>query len=411
MARLGILWLKTGPLHPLDSGGKLRTYHMLRRLNRSHEVTFVSLRPPDCPEEVCAAAAEYSSRQIWIPWREAAKRTPGFYAELAVNLFSALPYVIWKYRSREMQDRIRGLLATNRPDLVVSDFLTPAANLFLPGLPQIPTLLFQHNVESLIWERLQRNARGVTRFYFHQQWQRLRAFEQAACRQCTSVVGVSEADCALMRQEFHLDNVLGHVPTGVDTEYFAPSGLPRKPRSLVFLGSMDWMANIDGACWFVEWVLPLIRAEYPDVTLTIVGRKPGQRILELARQGPGIRVTGTVDDVRPLLAESEIMIVPLRIGGGTRIKIFEGMATGIPVVSTSIGAEGLPVTPEEHLLVGDSPGDFAQCVVRLFASRPLQARLGGTALRLVREQCSWERVAEVFAEYCHATCQHAQEHP
>jgi polysaccharide biosynthesis protein PslH len=262
------------------------------------------------------------------------------------------------------------------------------------------TLLFQHNVESLIWQRLCENARGFKRVYFRQQWRRLEAFERDACRQCDGVVGVSAEDCQILRDQFGLTNVLGEVPTGVDTTFYAPLNAARKPQSLVFLGSMDWMANIDGAGWFAEAIYPLIRASCPQVTLTIVGRKPTPRVLELAQKNAGIRVTGTVEDVRPFLAESQALVVPLRVGGGTRIKIFEGMATGIPVVSTRIGAEGLPVTDEQDILLADSPTDFAQAVIRLLTDEALRERIGNAGLSLVRERCSWERITDVFEQYC-----------
>jgi glycosyltransferase involved in cell wall biosynthesis len=405
MAPLKLLWLKTGPLHPLDTGGKIRTYNMLRELNRRHELTYLSLCPPGCDRRVLAAAAEYSGRQVWIPWQETRKGSLAFYAELARNSFSRMPYVIAKYRSHRMTEEIHRLETELRPDLIICDFLTPAVNLFANGGSKTRTLLFQHNVESLIWRRLYENSGGLKRLYFRQQWRRLESFERDVCRRCDGVVGVSAADCQIMRREFGLSNVLGEVPTGVDTSFYAPMNAERKPQSLVFLGSMDWMANIDGACWFADAIFPLIREPFPQVTLTIVGRKPTPRVLELAQKHPGIRVTGTVEDVRPFLAESQVLVVPLRVGGGTRLKIFEGMATGIPVVSTRIGAEGLPVTHEQVILLADSPGDFAGCVTRLLASEPLRARIGDAGLKLVRERCGWERITDVFEQYCLKMCQ------
>ena len=404
MPDLNILWLKTGPLHPLDSGGKIRSYNMLRELNRRRELTYVSLCSPGCDRQVVEAASEYSKRQVWIPWEETRKGSPAFYAELARNAWSRMPYVIAKYRSKRMTAEIRRLEAQLRPDLIVCDFLTPAVNLFANGGCQSRTLLFQHNVESLIWKRLYENSRGLKRAYFRQQWRRLEAFERGACGRCDGVVGVSEEDCQLMRNEMGLRNVLGEVPTGVDTSFYAPWSTERKQHSLVFLGSMDWMANIDGACWFAESILPLIRGSFPRATLTIAGRRPTSRVRELAQEHAGIRVTGTVEDIRPFLAEAQVMIVPLRVGGGTRIKIFEGMATGIPVVSTRIGAEGLPVTPERDILLADSPAEFAGCVTRLLASEALRARIGDEGLKLVRARCSWEQVTNVFEQYCMKAC-------
>ena len=405
-----ILWLKTGPLHPLDTGGKIRTYNMLRELKRRHELTFLALCPDAYDQQALAAAAEYSTRQVWIPWQEACKGSLTFYAELARNRRSKLPYVMAKYRSPLMTERIHQLETELCPDLIVCDFLTPAVNLFTNGGGRTPTLLFQHNVESLIWKRLYENAHGLKHLYFRQQWRRLETFERETCRRCDGVVGVSAEDCQFLRSQFGLTNVLGDVPTGVDTSYYVPMKAVQKPQSLVFLGSMDWMANIDGAGWFAEAIFPLIRGPFPQASLTMVGRKPTPRVLELAQTHAGIRVTGTVDDVRPFLAESQVLVVPLRVGGGTRLKIFEGMATGIPVVSTRIGAEGLPVTHEQDILLADSPADFAGCVIRLLASEPLRTRIGNEGLKLVRERCSWERITDVFEQYCLKVGQNKKDH-
>jgi len=403
--RLRILWLKTGPLHPLDTGGKLRTFNMLRELQRRHHVTYLALCPPDTGGTVKQSAREYSQAQIWIPWRETKKMSPAFFAGLARNQFlSRLPYVIQKYQSPAMAAVIREADQAGKFDLIICDFLTPAVNLLPgPGRPATPTLLFQHNVESLIWQRTFETARGtLKRAYLRGQWRRMVAYEREACSRVNSVVAVSGEDCRLLRAELGLANILGSVPTGVDTEFFQPSSRQPQPCSLVFLGSMDWMPNIDGVMFFTEEIFPLVKQTLPGVTLTIVGRNPPARVRELAGRDPAIKVTGTVDDVRPHLAAAEAMIVPLRVGGGTRIKIFEAMATGIPVIATRIGAEGLPVNHGEHVLLADAPADFARETVALLTQPEQRQRIGQAGLRLVREQFGWAAVNEVFEGYCRA---------
>ncbi len=400
---LRILWLKTGPLHPLDTGGKLRTYHMLRELSRTHDVTYLSLCPKDVPAEAQEKAGEYSQKQIWIPWRETPKRSPAFFTELATNLaFSRLPYVITKYRSEGMAQAIQSEDA-GKHDLIVCDFLTPAVNLFAGNrIPRTPTLLFQHNVESLIWRRMHENAKGPARCYLKGQWQRMLRFEREACGQCRGVVTVSDADAQLLRERLGLSNVLGSVPTGVDTDYFAAASGTKKPASLMFLGSMDWMPNIDGALWFAEKIWPRIKEKVPGVSWTIVGRKPTPAIQALAASDPAIRVTGTVEDVRPYLAEAELMIVPLRVGGGTRIKIYEGMAAGVPVISTTIGAEGLCIRDGENIVLADDPEAFARMTIELLSQKERREGIGHSGQTLVRDHFSWRSVAGVFSEYCEA---------
>ena len=402
---LRILWLKTGPLHPLDTGGKIRTYNMLRELKRKNEVTYLSLWPEGTPEEAREQAAGYSDRQVWVPWRETPKRSPKFFCELATNLLmTQLPYAIQKYRSRLWADAIRGADESGKHDLIVCDFLTPAVNLYPPGQkPGLPVLLFQHNVESLIWQRTAENSGGVARPYFRSQWQRMLRFETAACRSADQVCAVSEEDARLLREELRLTNVCGSVPTGVDIDFFSASTGPREPKSLVFLGSMDWMPNIDGITWFAERVWPRVKEKHPGTTLTIVGRRTVAKVTELAERDASITVTGTVPDVRPYLAKAALMIVPLRVGGGTRIKIFEGMATGIPCLSTRIGAEGLPVTDGKDHLLADEPEDFVAAIDRCFENPDFAVRLGQAGRDLVTSRYSWSRINEVFEGYCRAT--------
>ena len=400
--QLKILWLKTGPLHPLDTGGKIRTFNMLRALRRENAVTYLSLCPPAVAEKDRQAAAEYSHSQIWIPWRETRKSSARFGLELAANQFASnLPFVIQKYRSARMAAAIHELDAAGFCDLVICDFLTPSVNLIWPGRRlKTPTLLFQHNVESLIWRRLHDNATGLKKFYLRGQWQRMKKFEHETCARFDGVVGVSDEDCEIMRKDFGLTNVLGSVPTGVDCDYFAESKWPRQEHSLVFLGSMDWMPNIDAVEFFTEEIWPVVKKQFPHATLTVVGRNPPAKIKELEKRVPGVRVTGTVDDVRPFLASAAAMIVPLRVGGGTRIKIFEGMATGIPVISTRIGAEGLPVTHGENILLADTPADFAAQIAELFQKPAQAARVGASGRALVRAKFSWESANKIFEAHC-----------
>ena len=410
-AGLRILWLKTGPLHPLDTGGKIRTYHMLRELKRAHRITFLALRPQNIAPNTGTAAAEYSQEQIWVPWVETPKHTPRFYFALARNLVaSGLPYVLDNYQSARMAAVIAEHDHGRKHDLIVCDFLTPSVNLFRGGrCARTPTLLFQHNVESLIWQRTAENARGLPRAYFRGQWRRMLNFERSISARFHGVIGVSEEDCRIFRDEYGLGNVLGAVPAGVDLSYFSPPPTPRKPHSLLFLGSMDWRPNIDGACYFVSEVLPLIQRRFPAVTITIVGRNPAPPVRWLTACGPGIHVTGTVEDVRPYLARAVVMVVPLRIGGGTRIKIYEAMATGIPIVSTTIGAEGLPVTHRQNILLADSPGEFADCVCELLDKPDLRAAISGNGLAWVRRSGSWSAASQRFEQYCWKVYNEAKE--
>ena len=292
-----ILWLKTGPLHPLNTGGKIRTYFMLRELMKHHRVTYLALCPDSTRPADLTGAAEYSHFQKWVPWSEAPKGSAVFFAELGMNLLaSRLPYVIGKYRSRKMGTAIQKLAAEEQFDVIICDFLSPAVNL-LPvrsGL-RAKTLLFQHNVESLIWQRLRDTADGLLRrFYIGLQYKRMVRFETRAANCFDGVVGVSEEDCRMMRELFGLKNVLGSVPTGVDADYFQGTGGAIDPRSIVFLGSMDWMPNIDAVVYFTDAIFPLIKKSIPEVTFTIVGRNPTDRVRDLAKNDDAVRLAHRV---------------------------------------------------------------------------------------------------------------------
>lgn len=394
-----ILWLKTELLHPVDKGGRIRTYQMLRSLARQHHVTYLCLDDGTAAPDALERASEYAHDVRTVPWRAPARGTPGFYADLAVNLFSSLPYAIDKYRSPAFAQAVEQLASS--ADVVVCDFLAPAVN--VPRELSAPVVLFQHNVEAEIWRRHAEVAGGwVARSYFSMQYRRMVRFEGRSCRRFDRVVAVSEQDAELMRTAYGVERVSA-VPTGVDLEYFRPQPeVARSRTELVFTGSMDWLPNEDGVAWFCEAVLPLVRAEVPEATLTIVGRNPSPAVSGLGTRHAGVTVTGTVPDVRPYLARGAALVVPLRIGGGTRLKIYEAMAMETPVISTTVGAEGLPLEPGAHLLLADTPEALAAACVRALREGAAVQAMGHAGARFVRERFGWDRVSGVFADACEA---------
>ncbi|MGH9903109.1 MAG: glycosyltransferase, partial [Pyrinomonadaceae bacterium] len=295
-----ILWLKTELLHPVDKGGKIRTYNMLKELKRAHHVTYLTLDDGAGGDEAPSLAAEYCHELITVPHQTRAKFTAGFYFDLARNLVSRLPYFMEKYRSPEMRRAIDGCLASaGEPfDVIVCDFLQPSTN--MPPDPGCATVLFQHNVEAMIWKRhYEVQAHPLKKAYLYGQWLKTRAFERAVCRRFDYVVAVSREDRETMEHEYGV-TAIDDVPTGVDTEFFRPSGdTRREPHNLVFTGSMDWLPNEDAIRYFTEQVMPRVKQSVPDVTLTVVGRNPYPALVDLGRRDPSVVVTGRVDDVRP----------------------------------------------------------------------------------------------------------------
>jgi sugar transferase (PEP-CTERM/EpsH1 system associated) len=396
---LRILWLKTELLHPVDKGGKIRTYHMLKELKRDHHITYLTLDDGTAAKDARELAQEYCHQLICVPHQQRQKFTPGFYGELAINLISDLPYAIAKYKSTEMRRQIIELTRKDNYDVVICDFLAPAVN--VPRELSCPTLLFQHNVEAMIWKRHSEvQASTLKHAYLLGQWRKMQAFESVMCRRFDRVIAVSREDSELMMREYQV-TAIDDVPTGVDTEFFRPRRAEtREPLNLVFTGSMDWLPNEDAINYFTSQLMPLIKNRLPGVTLTVVGRNPYPALIELSRRDRAIIVTGRVEDVRPYMERAAAYVVPLRIGGGTRLKIFEAMAMHKPIVSTTIGAEGLPVRHEAELLLADKPEEFAAAVVRVLTDQEFAFHLGRRAARLVREQFGWNRVADRFAEIC-----------
>ena len=391
-----LLWVKTELLHPIDKGGRIRTYNMLRALKRQHRVTYVTLDNGKAAPDAEALALEYCHDLIRVPFDEAPRLSPRFWLELVRNTASTLPYAIAKYKSPALQQAIERAVRERGIDVVVCDFLAPSQNV-PDGLP-CHAVLFQHNVEAAIWKRhVEVRENPVAKAYFREQWRRMERFERKECRRFDRVVAVSRADAEAIEREYGIADV-ADVPTGVDVEYFRPSGqVTREPHNLVFTGSMDWLPNEDGINWFVDHVLPRIHDRRPDVTLTIVGRNPPPRIQQLAQRDARLRVTGSVPDVRPYIERAAAFVVPLRVGGGTRLKIYEALAMERPLVSTTIGAEGLPLESGKHLLIADDAGAFATAVLSLLDDPDAATRLGRTSAEYIREHFGWDTAADAFS--------------
>jgi sugar transferase (PEP-CTERM/EpsH1 system associated) len=388
-----ILWLKSDLLLPLDKGGKLRTWHLMRHLAARHDITYLAFAEPGTPAADVDGMREVASRVETIPRADAAKGSLRFYADAAMHVVDPLPYAVAKYRSAAFRRRLDALLGEHAFDLIVCDFLFPAVN--LPKRLPCPAVLFTHNVESEIWRRHAETKPGIARrLLYGMQYRRMLGYEARTLARFDGVLAVSDADRDSFARLYPgaAAEPVHVVPTGVDTDYFSPSRPTLDIPTIVFTGSMDWLPNEDAMVHFCRHVLPLIRAEVPDVRLSIVGRAPTPAVLKLA-DDPGVHVSGRVDDVRPYMREGAVYIVPLRIGGGTRLKIFEAMAMGKAVVSTGVGAEGLPVTDGEHVLLADEPAAFAGAVVDLIRDVDRRERLGAAARALVVSHYDWSAVA------------------
>jgi polysaccharide biosynthesis protein PslH len=401
-----ILWLNAGLLLPLDKGGKLRTWHLMRHLAQHHEITYLSFATPATTPAEREGMREVCAHLRTVERSDPVKGSVGFYADAAAHVFDSLPYAAAKYRSREYRAQVRQLLAATPFDLIVCDFLVPAVN--MPPVLPCPAVLFTHNVESEIWRRhYEGQTHPVRRFLYRQQWQRMLRFERATIERFDRVLAVSDVDKQTLQRLYPTASAAPPmtVATGVDTTFFAPrpenlpspepearSPEPAAQKHLVFTGSMDWIPNEDAMTHFCRDILPRVREQEPGVTLSIIGRSPTPAVTRLA-EIDGVEVTGRVDDVRDHIARGSVYIVPIRIGGGTRLKIFEAMAMGKAVVSTTIGAEGLPVTDGRDVVIADEPAAFAGAVVSLLRDPTRRREMEQAARDLVVTHYDWAAVA------------------
>ena len=386
-----ILWLKSDLLLPLDKGGRLRTWHLMRHLARRHDITYLSFSEHGRDRDV-AGMREVAKRIVTVPRSDPAKRSLLFYMDAARYLADPLPYAVAKYRSAAYKVQIQSLLREHAFDLLVCDFLVPAVN--LPKTLPCPAVIFTHNVESEIWRRhAETKATVAARWLYRMQHKRMLRFEEETLTRFDGILAVSDADRDTFTRLYPsvASKPVWVVRTGVDTEYFVPSEVDPSDPHLVFTGSMDWLPNEDAMTYFCHDVLPLIREREPHVSLSIVGRAPTPAVRALASDS--VEVTGTVDDVRPYMAKAAVYVVPLRIGGGTRLKIFEAMSMGKAVVSTTVGAEGLPVADGQDAVIADEPRAFADAVVALLRDARRRKTIERAARSLVVDRYDWSAVA------------------
>lgn len=389
-----VLWIKAGGLLPLDTGGKIRSYHTIKELAQRHEITlytFYKAHSGDVHRELEKTVARVFIRPLELP----ESRTAADAMLFARLHATGTSYTMGKYYRPQVRRDVRTLTGDYSYDIIVCDFIFPAGLLPWSGSP--PTVLFTHNVEAEVWERQLRLTHSpLMKLALQLEAKALVRAERRYALLAEHVLTVSERNADYFRSFLDPDSV-SVVPTGVDVEYFRPSsnGAAARSLDLVFTGSMDWMPNEDAVLHFVKDILPLIRQEVPAVRFLAVGRKPSAALERLA-DGDKVVVTGAVDDIRPYLSRAAVFVVPIRSGSGTRLKVFEAMAAGKAVVSTRMGSEGLMVNDGEDIHLADNPHEFAAAVVSLLRDPGARASLESAARRLVEERYSWRAATVDF---------------
>ncbi len=392
-----LLWVKAGKLLPPDTGGKIRSYHLLRHLATRDELVLLSYYGGSRDEQYERSLRQTFPRAVPL-WTGSPETGPAAAIHYLSRIPRLAPYAVTKFTSTAVRGVVRRWLADGRFDVAVCDFLSASLN--FPARCATPLVLFQHNVESALWQRQARHERNpLKRAAFVLEAAKMTRYERAAVRRFPHVIAVSEQDRQAM-VSLTESRRISVVPTGVDLAQYQPAaGREASEPVVLFLGSMDWEANVDAVLYFCRQIWPLVRAAVPGAVFRIVGRNPHVSVRELA--GEGVEVVGSVPSVVEHLERAAVVVVPLRIGGGTRLKIFEAMAAGRAVVATSIGAEGLDVVHGQDILLADDEQTFAREVIALLRDAGARRRLEAAAA-LSASRFDWSVSAARFAAVLHA---------
>ncbi|MBZ5561100.1 MAG: glycosyltransferase [Acidobacteriia bacterium] len=389
-----VLWFSHFVPYPPTGGVFQRSFNLLREVSKRRAVQLVAFNSLGASkavvDESSAALKKYCERvEVWempITWRRGVR----WWVGLAASPFSSVPYNCRCYWSKDLDGRWREVLRGCRESVLHFDSLDLA--LYFYAAADLPKVLNHHNCESALLRRRGQNDRNpLKKAYLLNQARKLAALEREICPRFEVNVVCSEVDAQALRN--HGAGIRTHlVENGVDTEYFRPIEGTEEPDTMIFSGMLNWEPNVEGIRYFVQEIWPLIRRDRPRVRLYLAGRDPLPSISHLQAQDRGIVVVPNPDDMRPWSGRAMVFICPILSGGGTRLKILDAMAMGKPIVSTSIGCEGLRVKNGEHLLVADDPENFAAAVCRLLEETPLRQRLARSGRALVESEYNWEAI-------------------
>jgi glycosyltransferase involved in cell wall biosynthesis len=376
--------------YPPTAGNRIRTLNLALRLGQRHRVTFLAYRNSEADEAV-RFLGEHGIGTELVDRAIPQKAGAGFYLRLLANLASPRPYSVESHDSKELRELIRARALRGNVDLWQIESITLLSA--LESIAGTPKLLIAHNVESLIWRRyFEAELNPAKRWYIKQQWHKFERFERDVFSQVTRVVAVSDQDSQLIREHFGCNQV-SVVDNGIDRGYYEPVAPERDPNQILFLGSLDWRPNLDAIGLLLDQIFPAVKAAEPSARLVIVGRRPPQRLVRRVAGMDGLEIHADVPDVRPFLAQSGVMAVPLRIGGGSRLKILEALACGLPVVSTHVGAEGLELEPGQHYIAADEPETMARQLVACIRNPHPPRQMAERCRALVLDRYSWDALA------------------
>ena len=395
--------------YPANSGNRIRTLNLLVRLARRHRITLLGTFNRDRREarQAVEFLEDHNIHAVEVGPAIPLKSGPRFYLRLAANLASTLPYSVASHHGPQMVEAVRRLAVRGDVDLWQAEWAGGMSA--FKGLGRARTLIMAHNVETVIWERYAATeSNPIKRLYICEQARKFERFERRVFAAARRVVTVSPDDAALVAGRFGVPSErVDVVDNGIDRPFFESVVAERDPNRVLFLGSLDWRPNLDAVGWLLDTIFPAVRAAEPGAILEIVGRNPPSALVRRASATPGVVLHANVADVRPHLAAAGVLAVPLRIGGGSRLKILEALATGLPVVSSRIGAEGLLLSDGEHLDITDEPSAFADALVNAIRNPERSQALAAEGRAWVLRRYDWDVLADDL-ERCWIRCGEGQ---
>ncbi len=365
--------------YPPDSGPKVKTLNVLKYLAQYHEVTLVSFVRGDQSAEV-KQLERYCRAIHTVPMERAVVHDA---VAMARSFLSSQPWMMVRDDRAAMRQLVDRVAAETRFDIVHADQLNMAQ--YAERVPDARKVLDAHNALWLLYKRLwQTMGDGPRKILLGRDWKLIKTYEGRVCRDFDAVLAVSDEDKAALEEAMGCHGNITVIPIAVDTDEVAYVNRLSEADHILHIGTMYWPPNIDGILWFIREIYDRVRAQRPGVNFDVVGARPPQEIVELGKNGSGINVTGYVDDPTPYLQKAGVMVVPLRSGGGMRVKILNALSQGLPIVTTALGCEGIAVEPGKHVLVADTPEEFAQAALRLLEDKALAAELGRNGRQLIQ---------------------------
>ena len=377
--------------YPPDIGASIRIFNLIKRLSRKNEVELMSTDTSTAKEQDIRELKKYCEEVYIVPWKERFRISQT--QKVLTRFFKGEPFIIKHVESFELQKLLFKVTGKKEYDIIQFEHSHTANNCkFIDPKSKAVTVLSMHNIASIQYYRMYMNERNIRKkMKYFLTWFPMLKWEPKMARLFDKLIVVSESD-KIFLQYFGPDLDVSVIPNGVDTNIYRACSRNNRERNILFVGSMDYEPNVDAVSYFYNDIFPLIRENIPNCSFTIVGKNPPAEITKLD-EDPDVTVKANVNDVRPYYREALVSAVALRSGGGTRLKILESMALGTPIVSTSIGCEGLEVTNRKNILIANNPRDFADRVIELFISDILWSEIAKNGRMLVEEKYDWDHIS------------------